>query len=72
MQIQSLNDRLNKASLDVRIIADHNQGFTKVSPDVIMFYGVTLTPLLTKKGIARQKRFIAIIDKHIIIEPYEH
>ena len=52
------------ACKQAKVIPDRTEGFTEVSPSVIMFYGVKL-------GTYRQRRYLAVIyPNKIVIESY--
>ena len=72
MRIRSLIERVNAVCTANDIIMDVDQGLTQVTPDVMMFYGVVKDKGLVKLGQGKQRRFVALIGQHIIIQPYEH
>ena len=72
MRIRCLSERVEAAASLQDVIMDTSQGLTPVAPGVMMFYGVKRDFVFIHFGQGRQQKYLAIIDKHIIIEPYEH
>ena len=72
MRIRSLIERVMAVCTANDIILDVSQGLTQVTPDVMMFYGVVKDKGLTCLGQGRQRRYLALIGQHIIIQPYEY
>ena len=54
-----------------QIIPNKADGFTEVSPSVIMFTGVKTDKAYAKTGIGRHKQYMAVVyPNRINIEPY--
>ena len=71
-----MNDSVLSRILDTcqehGIIVDERDGFTPISPSVIMFSGLKLDPYFKTRGVGRQRRFVALIGETICIELYEN
>ena len=54
------------------IVVDERDGFTPISPSVIMFSGVKIDPYFSTRGVGRQRRYLALIGETIRIQNYEN
>ena len=53
------------------IIPNKSDGFTEVSPSVIMFSGVKTDKVYAKTGKGRHRRYMAVVyPNKVVIEPY--
>ena len=72
MKIRTLEERvIHECELN-GIIFDTSQGLTSIAPSVMMFYGVKQNKGLVSMGQGRQRRYLALIGDHIIIELYDN
>ena len=71
-----MNDSVLSRILDTcqehGIIVDERDGFTPISPSVIMFSGVKIDPYFSTRGVGRQRRYLALIGETIRIQNYEN
>ena len=72
MRIRTLEERvIHECELN-GIIFDTSHGLTSIAPSVMMFYGVKQNKGLVSMGQGRQRRYLALIGDHIIIELYDN
>ena len=71
MRVRTVEERVTAVALANNIILDPVEGLTKLTPGVMMFYGVIADKRLKSFGRGRQSRFIALVGEHIVIQNYE-